>query len=321
MGEKDIKAKDYMDDNAHFADACNFFLFQGQEVIKPEDLLEQDTSEILSVFGVGTKEIQIQKWRDLLKNVIIKNTKKCNYVIIGIENQTDIHYAMPVRNMIYDAINYGNQVKEAARIHKDNKDLKTHGEFLSGFLSTDRLTPVLTLTIYWGTEPWDGPRSLHDMIGLAQKDVIRQYIADYRLNLIVPAKITDFTKFRTSLGAVLEMIKYANDEKRMEEALTRRSIYRELDHEAIKTIALFTGIDIEIDDKEDGKMDMCKAWEDHKQAGKREGIREGRREGLSQGENNVICKMYSNGISIHDITLITGMTEKRVREAIEQIGK
>ena len=40
------------------------------------------------------------------------------YVLLGIENQTRIHYAMPVRNIIYDALQYGKQVEEIARRHE-----------------------------------------------------------------------------------------------------------------------------------------------------------------------------------------------------------
>lgn len=38
------------------------------------------------------KEIQKQKWRDLLKYVIIKATEKMVFVLLGIENQSDIHH-------------------------------------------------------------------------------------------------------------------------------------------------------------------------------------------------------------------------------------
>ncbi len=313
MGEKDIKAKNYLSDNERFADLCNYYFFHGNQVLKPEDLEEQDTTELLSVFGIDSKEIQLQKWRDLLKRAVIKRTKSCNYVIIGIENQTDVHYAMPVRNMIYDAINYGNQVKEAAKRHKADKVLKTKGEFLSGFSKEDRLTPIVTLTVYWGTAPWDGPRSLHEML-VPNILSLENYVADYHLNLIAPYEITDFEKFRTSLGAVLELIKYADDEKKMENAIMTREIYHNLEQETVKTIAMFTGMDIEIEsDREDAKMDMCKAWEDHKQAGVSEGISQG----ISQGEDGMIRRMYQNGMSMQNISLITGMSQERVRDAIK----
>lgn len=61
-----------MADNERFADLCNFYFFDGKPVIAPDDLVEQDTTELISVFGSGSVETQEQKWRDLLKRVVIK---------------------------------------------------------------------------------------------------------------------------------------------------------------------------------------------------------------------------------------------------------
>ena len=48
-------------------------------------------------------------------------------ILIGAEAQTDIHYAMPVKTMIHDALNYGEQVNEAKKRHRKNKDLQVFG--------------------------------------------------------------------------------------------------------------------------------------------------------------------------------------------------
>ena len=70
------------------------------------------------------------------------------YLILGIENQSDIHYAMPVRNMLYDAIQYVNQVDEIAKEHRRSKKMpETKAEYLSGFYKTDRILPIITLTV------------------------------------------------------------------------------------------------------------------------------------------------------------------------------
>lgn len=39
-------------------------------------------------------------------------------------------------------------------------------EFLSEFHKDDKLTPVITITVYWGSGKWDAPRSLHEMFGI-----------------------------------------------------------------------------------------------------------------------------------------------------------
>ena len=52
MGTKDSKAKEYLSDNTRFSEICNYVLFDGEKVIKPENLKECDTTEVLSVFGM-----------------------------------------------------------------------------------------------------------------------------------------------------------------------------------------------------------------------------------------------------------------------------
>ena len=109
----------------------------------------------MSLYGIDKKEVQKQRWRDILKSAIIKSSEYGIFVLMGIENQSDIHYAMPVKNMIYDAMEYGSQVREAATKHKKKKDYDNKDEFLSGFKKSDKLTPVITLTVYWGPDEWD----------------------------------------------------------------------------------------------------------------------------------------------------------------------
>lgn len=67
----------------------------------------------------------MQKMRDIFKNASIKYTGKSYVVLIGVENQSDIHYAIPVKNMFYDVMAYGNQVKETAK-NTEKKRIRQH---------------------------------------------------------------------------------------------------------------------------------------------------------------------------------------------------
>ena len=110
MGKKDSSTKKLMQNNEVFADAFNFLVYDGKKVIKPNDLQPLDTTSLVTPFN-GKDSKAIQKYRDVLKKLVIKKTPKVAYVVLGIENQSDIHMAMPVRNMLYDAIQYANQVE------------------------------------------------------------------------------------------------------------------------------------------------------------------------------------------------------------------
>ena len=274
MGTKDSKAKEYLSDNTRFSEICNYVLFDGEKVIKPEDLKECDTTEVLSVFGIDRKQIVKQKWRDLLKSVSVKHTGQMYVILIGAEAQTDIHYAMPVKTMIYDALNYGEQVNEAKKRHRKNRDYRSSDEFLSGFTLDDKLTPVITITLYLGTTQWDGPRSLAEMMPQMDERIL-PFINDYRINLLNPLEITDFSKFETGLRPLFELLKNASDEEKLNELITKDETFTKVDVETVAAINLFVGTDIKYDEKEE-VVNMCKAWDDHKKRGIQEGMKQGR---------------------------------------------
>lgn len=45
-------------------------------------------------------------------------------------------------------------------------DLSDGAEFLSHIKKTDRIMPIINLVLYCGKTPWDGPKSLYDMMGI-----------------------------------------------------------------------------------------------------------------------------------------------------------
>ena len=147
MGKVDARTHEYLSDNNRFADIINYYIYNGEQIIKPDDLHEMDTSEIVFPYGEGnnTSDI-IQKYRDILKCACTMTDNKVNYLILGIENQSEIHYAMPVKDMLYDAEQYTKQVLFNAKKHRKDKTHNkgiTSGEFLSGFYKDDKFKSSL----------------------------------------------------------------------------------------------------------------------------------------------------------------------------------
>ena len=279
MSTKDTLCKSYMENPKHFADAFNYYLFHGRKVVQSNCLVELDPIEIGDVLKNDSAEIT-QKIRDVLKKCIIKNDGKTTYVVLGIENQADIHYAMPVRNLIYDALNYGRQVKCISENHKREKDLKGE-EFLSGFSKTDKITPVITLVIYFGAENWDAPRSLYDMFETTDEEILK-YVDNYHLHLIIPNEIKDFTLFTSELGKVLKFISASNEKEKLKE-IAMSEEYQQIDVETAQLINSCLNLNFQMNQME-GKTDMmCKGMEDWKQELLGEGIKEGRIEGRKEG--------------------------------------
>ena len=144
-------------------------------------------------------------------------------------------------------------------------------------MKEDKLIPVITITVYLGTKEWDGPRKLSDMFDDVDEELL-PFIPDYRINLLAPREITDFTGFRTSIRQLFEVLQNAYDKEKMQEVLQNDEKFSKVDRETVEAINLFAGTDIDIDEKEE-VIDMCKAWEDQKNEGRELGRKLGREEG------------------------------------------
>ena len=75
-------------------------------MIKPEELTERDPTEIALPYGGDSAVVPVQKFRDVQKLYAAMTDGKMEYVLYGVENQSRVHFAMPVRNYLYDALEY-----------------------------------------------------------------------------------------------------------------------------------------------------------------------------------------------------------------------
>ena len=164
MGQRDI-----------FADAFNFYLYGGRQVLHPEQLNELDSTELSYPFGADGRCEPVQKYRDVLKSAVFMENGKAAYLLLGIENQTSVHYAAPVKNLLYDALQYARQVELTAKRHRESGDHKGHGgsEFLSDFYQEDKLFPVITRILLFSPDEWDGPRTLREMMETEESNIQR----------------------------------------------------------------------------------------------------------------------------------------------------
>lgn len=113
----DTILKNYWRSNERFADFFNAVLFEGKQVIRPEELEDADTDES-SILEHGKYAETIQASRDNIK--IRKRAKNygAEFVMLGMEHQEHIHYAMPVRVMGYDYSIYKKQYDSNALKYK-----------------------------------------------------------------------------------------------------------------------------------------------------------------------------------------------------------
>lgn len=310
MGKKDVRTKRFMQDSRRFADICNYYLYGGRYVIKSEDLKEMDSAELMISSEDKLHTATMQKMRDVLKTVVVKESGGTFYMLVGVENQSDVNYAIVVRNMLYDSINYSEQVAKLTKKNKQNKELKTSSEFLSGLKREDRLIPVVTITLFWGAGKWDGARSLHDMLATTDQRVL-SYVPDYKINLIVPSEIEDFSAFSTDVGCALDCIKHSGSKEDLMEFFEKnKELFSAIDEETADVISECVGIKINDEDRKGGKVNMSKGaqelWED--------GVEKGLEKGRQETSITIALALLKEGMKDSDVARITSLPIEKVKE-------
>lgn len=286
----DTVTKDFISDANVFSDVFNYYIYGGQQVIRPEQLTPQDSVKIALPYGADGKTVPIQRFRDAQKLYTAMTDGEVEYVLYGIESQEEIHYAMPVKNNLYDALDYVVQVEKTGKAHREamkrereereageteeNVSLKkpNSGEFLGGFWKEDKLMPSVTVTIYFGSDQWDGPLNLFEMIEVEDPKLF-SFMDNYQVRLIAPALMTDeeIMKFQTNLREVLLFIKYSKDKEKLRDILImNEKRFREVERGAADVIKVITNSGLKYDEKE-LKIDVCQAIKEMREESQKEG--------------------------------------------------
>ena len=136
-----------------FADIINVVLFDGEEIIKPENLTQIPTE----AFSRGVDGDLRQGNRDVLM-ADVRNGRYC--LICGEENQKDRDNTMPQRVMGYDFAVYEKQIRD----YRKENDKAGNPAITKRIHDEQRLAPVITVILYWGDEEWTRPRDLYDVL-------------------------------------------------------------------------------------------------------------------------------------------------------------
>ncbi len=108
MGKKEISIIECLRNRARFADLCNAKLYEGKQIIRPEELELVDSRENLILPIKDGKNKGIERAHDLA----MRWRRKVLLMIIPLEHQSKVHYAMPVRKMLTDGLVYIRQIQE-----------------------------------------------------------------------------------------------------------------------------------------------------------------------------------------------------------------
>ena len=175
MAEKDITEKLLTDIDEVFADIYNNLCFNGENIIKPDDL---------SNASVTTAFISNDVTRGLISDVskIYKNSN-LTLALLNIENQSTEDRDMPFRIIGYEGAKYNSQL-------------------ISG--SNARYV-VATLVLNLNTKKrWSTPKSIKESLKNKYPIELDEYINDYRINVIDVAFLEkeDIKKLNSDFKAV-----------------------------------------------------------------------------------------------------------------------
>ena len=218
--------------------------------------------------------------------------------------------------MIYDGLSYIEQMRQTWEEHQNEADLAvTREEFLSKFLKTDKIYPVITLVLYYGTEKWDASTDLYGMFPEELwREAIEPYVPNYRINLLEAGNVKQIEKFHTDLQQIFGMLQYRGNKTELINYMQKNeSYFRNVDEETYEVIREFLHseriLKKEVSMKKEEKIDMCQALEELYE----DGIERGKELGLMEQ----VAKKLAKGKSVEEIA---DALEKSV-ETIEKIIK
>lgn len=290
----DVLLKDFWRSNERFADLFNAVMFQGEEVLRAEELQEMDT-DVSGIIQLKDQAESLVRIRDVVKKMAFG----VEFVVFGIESQQNIHYAMPLRAMLYDGMGYLKEYQEITRSHKAEKAVMSKEEFLSGMKKEDRLHPILTIVIYYSEEPWDGPLCLKDMM-VEMPEEIRKIFSDYKMNLVQVQDSGQYIFHNEDVRLVFELSRefFQGDLEKIKEKYKNQDIKQEL----LMVIGKIIDSSELMNWKQEGKVEnVCTAVKKWEKEWYENGLEHGHAEGRKTGITDMVSAMQKYGIERNQI--------------------
>ena len=330
-------SKIYLGVADRIADLLNNELFEGGSAVAASDIMELDSIAASTM----KEEDNIINVRVVAKDLVRKVRFGIQVMLFAIEEQSDIHYAMPLKVLNGDAALYDKQWSGIRREHKRKKDL-SGAEYISGFGRDDHLVPVLSVVLYFGEQKWDGPLCLKEMMDLSTlPEEVREKIADYPVHLIDVRRYPHAERFRTDLKLVFGFLQRASEPEELTEFIEENTKeFSSLTEDAYDMIASMSKTgelkELKKDVEQTEDYDMCKAIDMMMQEREERGIKLGEARGIQLGEargiklgeergeargietDRNIFRLYKKGYKQNEIAEALKISLERVKEFLEE---
>ena len=283
MATKDLTEKILEDYNDVFADIINGLLYDGNQKVKAESLVN---SSVHSQYKSDDGILHEQE-RDVLKTWTEYDVELALY---GLENQTKIEKMMPLRIAGYEGASYRSQFQ---------RNLK-------------RAVPVITLVLYFGEVHWEYPKTLKELMNIP--DELDEFVNDCKIYVFEVAWFSDeqIAKFTSDFKVVANF--FAKKRRNKNYIPNDTTEIKHVD-ETLKLLRVMTG-DARYEkvmSSEEGKVkNMCEVAERLENIGRTEGIITGRTEGEDR-LGTLISKLMTEG-RMDDVK--KAASDKAAREAL-----
>ena len=299
MNEKDTTEKLLEDYNDVFADIVNTLIFDGKERIKADSLEDNKTNSAYKAEDGKLHEME----RDVSK---YWKEGKTNLLVVGIENQTKAEKLMPARIIGYDGASYRSQLLKS-----------------TGRSSKKKLTPVVTIVLYFGLTRWNKPKNLKGILDIPTG--LEDFVSDYKINVFEIAFLPEETvnRFKSDFRLVAKYFtnirknpyyipEDENEIKHVDAVLKFLSIMSGSE----KALEKFMSIgEREVKNMSDGPL--TKLYYKGVSDGKEQGIEQG----IKQGINETLLRVYLNcrnkGMSIEESEDIVHFADREDLELAE----
>ena len=282
MKEKDITEKKLLSYNDVFADIINGTIFEGQEIVRSEELTDANP---VTQFK-DDKNTHREQIRDVAK---LWEKKGVIFSFIGIENQTSLDRDMILRVISYDGATYKNQI------------------------GNEHIYPVFTIVIYWGKNEWKTPTTLKERIECPTE--IIDVVSDYKFKLIDMARLSDeeIDKFRDDfkfIAGILSKkrnyrphdldIKHPEEVLDLLDAVLHDNRFKKIKSEIVRI------------KKEGRDVDMCEFLDELEKRGMEKGIEQGMEKGEEQATFRIAKNFKDSKVDIEIIVKATGLTKEQI---------
>ena len=296
MNSIDIESKKFLGQPKNFVSIFNALLFDGQQVLKPEHLKDEN-SEL--VMNVSSKHMDI-----------IKRYEDGTYLdLFVIESQSYVDQSMVARVMEYESV---------ARMRFIRQNFKKHVP------KNTRLPMILTIVLYVGELKWSAAKKLSEL------EIIHpgfeELFNEFKLNLI---ELNTNRKYNTGEKATQDFF----DLLRM--IYTKEVLKEDLDREFNRDALYFAYVVTKnkellniYNQSEKGDVKVCRAldemFEESTNRGIQLGIKHGIEQGMERGIKNTQIKiaikmLVRNNQTLEEISDIVGLdldTLKKLKNSI-----